>query len=241
MRPITLDDHPDNICVFSAKSLAEALLKGDAAYREGYQAAIWSAPGQALAKHTMPSLSTAAVQGQPSDLQPHYIRAAKLTRQFFRESYKMPAPGLDRATEQSRFAGLPVLRLAFQQVIAEGRCQMHADYAPHTDIDPYPEVRPQPENIFEGKHVKILRVHNVAGTYAFDDRDKKRFDEMGSDDFTAHVLPKWYIPIGDVAIFQDDFLHSAASFKLEERQTPRVIDIQDCSGGIPLDLVRKMT
>lgn len=240
MRSIKPDQHPDNICVFTAESLMEALLKADTACREGYKAAIWFNPGQALDTSPSHLLTADFMKHQPPDLRIHFLRSAKLGRQYRRESYKMPAPGLDPAIERRRFSTLPHLRIAFEEVIPDGRCQMSADYAPHTDEEPHPEKPAQPENLFNGQHVKVLRAHNVAGTYVFDEKDKRRFDEMGSDAFAARVYPKWVMSIGDVAFFQGGFLHSTEKFKLTEGKTPRTIDIQDCSGGIPLTLARQI-
>ena len=240
MRSITLDKHPDNVCVFTAGSLMEALLKADTAHREGYKAGIWANPGTAMSRRQDHIVSPDFISRQSAELRPHFQRAAKLGLQYARESYKMPAPGLDPEIERSRFSGLPLLRTVFKKVIPEGRCQMFSDYAPHTDEEPLPEKAAQPENLFSGQNVKVLCVHNVAGFYIFDQRDKHRFDEMGSDTFTDNIHPKWHVNIGDVGFFQGGFLHSAPKFKLAEGQTPRAVDIQDCSGGIPLALARQI-
>lgn len=241
MRPFSLKHHPDNVAVFNASSMIDALLLADNAHRKGAHAGIWVNPKEAMES---PYKNDKAIEEQASrhtELAPHLQRSRELAKQFSKQSYKMRAHGLDAKIEQRRFAGLMSLRIVFREVVPEGRVQSFADYAPHLDPDPAPDIPAQPENLFQGKHVKILCIQHGDGMLGFDERDRKRFETMGSDEFTRAVHPKWYMNPGDIAFFQGRFLHSAAKFQLRDDQVPRVADIQDCSRGIPLNLVRKLT
>lgn len=259
MRIITPNNHPENVAVFFANSMEQAICAADRAMqREGIQAALWfSKPAdldltqevllqQAFlrtSKQPPGAATTIDANRDPKSLQitVHVRKSDKQLSFGHRRKKERQLPrrfDASKHLDQTRMENIWALSRIFPQVQLGVRHELRGYFNPHFDSSKSNVSPPQAGLPFLGRRVRILNSRKGSGTLVYDLQGKiitKRFGKL-PDDELARLPRAWQVAAGSYLFIggedwgpEKSILHTPEEFAFDDPAQRRVLDVYDCS------------
>ncbi|MCI5060210.1 MAG: hypothetical protein MRY79_03970 [Alphaproteobacteria bacterium] len=243
---MTLNNHPENIIVFKAHNMEEALQKADQAFRRnGILGTVWLSDDAGYKyANDIPLRQTnntllALEKGKDISASPMSATGDVIIRLGCADEFTLAHKSDTRQqilkhTSPERLSNMRKLTSHFNLVRLHIRYENQTAFHPHYDSENAPKKPPQHDKLFKGRRLRILCSRSGPGTWIYDMKEPRVSSMFNL--FSKKPLPEpWEAPVGSYVFLGGDdwgrenaLFHSSPKFKSSSPNVPRVLDVYDC-------------